>query len=202
MALRTAVGGRESNSFVTLKEGLAILATLPDSPDDSGFSDAETAQQELCLSLAAQAMDYLPWRGLRVFCGQALPFPRTCQDVRTVIPDEIKVCQVFIAHSVVWRALQARPEIADGGVSTSRVTSVSLGGMLSVSFSGDAAKAGTIMDRLTQSAQFPAYLMVNRYLSQVRGRMTPRDGEEYQCITTTTTTSTTTTTTSTTTTTT
>jgi len=209
MALYTAVGGRESNSFVTLEEADTLVASLPDDPGTepvsgeggepdtpgTGWLGLTEDQKEFCLITAAQAMDYLPWRGLRVYCGQALCFPRTCQDNRGMVPDEFKLCQVFIAHSVIMRAMLARPEIADGEISTSRVTSVSLGGMLSVAFSGDAAQAGTILDRLVKSPQFPAYLLMNRYLTQVRIRVPSPLGTLVTCSTTTTTSSTSSTTT-------
>jgi len=209
MALRTAVGGRESNSFVTLEEADEIIVLLPDDPGTepaegegeepdvpgTGWLGLTEAQKEFRLILAASAMDFLMWRGRRPFCGQALCFPRTCQDDIDIVPDEIKQLQVFLAYSVIDRALSARPDIEDGEVGTDRVTSVSLGGMLSVSFGGDATKTGTLLDRLVKSPQFPGYLLVSKFMCQVRGRVA---GEEFECSTTTTTTSTSTSTTTTT----
>lgn len=210
MALRTAVGGRESNSFVTVEESDAIVILFPDDPGaepveaetgppvveavpGTGWLGKTEDQKEFRLVLAAHAMDLLMWKGRRVYCGQALCFPRTCQDNVGMNPEEIKQLQVFIAYSVIDRALAARPEIADGEVGSDRVTSVSLGGMLAVSFGGDVTKTGTLLDRLVKSPQFPGYLMVMRYVTQVRGRVVT--GDEFVCSTTTTSTTTTSTTT-------
>lgn len=184
MALCIKQGGRESNSFVTLVEATSILATFPDDTEASGWDDAAQATQELCLELAAKVLSHFPWRSTRRFCGQALCFPRKAW---SGIPTDIKRAQVFIAHSVVWRALSARPPVEEGAISNARVTGVSLGGMLSVTFSNNAATGGTILDRVTQSAQFPAYMMLTPYLTQVRIRVPSATDAEPDCSTTTTT---------------
>jgi hypothetical protein len=194
MALELAVGGRQTESFCSAEEADAYIALL--GMDTTSWDALETAAKEFRLKLAAQVMDYLPWRGLRPYCGQALCFPRTCQDDVTRYPDEVKQAQAQLAFNLIHRALQALAEQSpdDGLVSASRVTQVSLGGLLSVSFSGDPAKAGTLLDRITNSIQFPVYLALTRYTSQIRGG-TVKDVDIVTCSTTTTSTSTTSTTT-------
>lgn len=191
MGLITIVGGRESNSYCTLKEGAVFIALL--GVDLTAWENLEQAQQEFCFVLAAQAMHYFPWTGRRAYCGQALDFPRTSQDNVTVYPEEIKQAQAQIAFNVIFRALQALANQPSEGATTdlSKVRQVSLGGLLSVSFDNMAAKGGTIMDMLTRSLQFPIYMAVTRWVSQFRGGVVG-DAEEETCSTTTTSTSTTT----------
>lgn len=176
MALKTAVGGRESNSFCTVAEADAALVLLGQEEGATAPADwsaLSQGQKEFRLQLAAAAMSFFPWRGTRVYCGQALPFPRDCQDDVTVVPDEIKVAQAQIAYNVIHQALKSEPAM-DGDEnplegSDLRVTQVSLGGLLTVAFSGEPAKAGTILDRLVKSLQFPIYLALQKFTSQVRG---------------------------------
>lgn len=188
MALKTVVGGRDTDSFCTLEESLAFISLL--GIDTTEWENQEDENKEYCLQLAAQAMEYFPWRGKRVFCGQALVFPRDCQDNVYIYPTEIKQAQAQIAFNVIFRALQAlaTQPTEDGPQSDSRVTRVSLGGMLEVAFSSDPAKTGTFLDRLTRSLQFPIYLAVVKWTSQVRGGIVTDAVDDAPCLTTTTTT--------------
>lgn len=190
MALITRIGGRESNSFVTVSEADTIIQNLPD--DTTEWDDLEEVQKELRLRMGAQLMATMNLAGRRVYCGQALCFPRTNQANRYVIPNEVKETQVFMAYSVIHRALANRPGITEEAAGN-RVTRVSLGGLLSVGFSGEPITAGTALDAMVRSTQFPAYLLMQRYLTQVRGGSV-EDADEVTCSTTTTTTSTTSTT--------
>lgn len=196
MALITKIGGVESDSFVTVAEADVIVPTLPDDP--SAWEDLETAEKEYRLQLAAQLMGVLMLRGRKVYCGQGLCFPRSSQPQVHMIPDEVKETQVFVAYSVVHRALENRPESVTEQAAGSRVTRVSLGGLLSVGFSGEPISAGSYMDKMVRTTQFPAFLKMKRWLTQVRGGQPTT--EELPCSTTTTTTSTTSTTVTTTTT--
>jgi hypothetical protein len=194
MAIKTAVGGRESNSFCNASEADDYIALL--GIDTTAWDDQDDDQKDYCLQLAAQALDLLPWRGQRVYCGQALCFPRSFQDDMGMVPDEVKQAQAQIAFNVIFRALQsiATQPTEDGPQSDSRVQRVSLGGMLDVWFSSDPAKTGTLLDRLTRSLQFPIYLAIQRFTSQVRGGTVTDGLAEAVCLTTTTTESTTSTT--------
>jgi hypothetical protein len=115
-----------------------------------------------------------------------------------MIPDEVKESQVFVAYSVVHRALANRPESVVEAAAGSRVTRVSLGGLLSVGFSGEPIAAGSYMDKMVRTTHFPAFLKMKRWLTQVRGGQP--ETEEPTCSTTTTSTTSTTITTTTTTT--
>jgi len=195
VALKTKIGGRESDSFITVAEADTFLEDeYPDSVDDWDAED--DVIKEAMVRTAAQLMRYLMWRGRKVYCGQALSFPRTCQDRINEIPIEIRRAQAFIAYGTIWRAAQSRPDLAEGEISASRVTQVSLGGLLSVSFSGTSPTSGNVLDRIVRSVQFPIFAELSRYLTQFRGRSVP-DEDEITCSTTTTTTSTTSTTVST-----
>lgn len=169
--LITKVGGKESNSFVTLDEALAILETLPDPVDE--WDNLETHEQELRLMLACEVMGMLPLRGWRCYDGQALCFPRTSQlaGTRGTIPTAVKTAQAEIAYNVIHRALNTRPSLEEGPINPARVTQVSLGGLLSVSFSGDPATAGNFLDSIVKSATFTVYARMRPWLSQVRGRL-------------------------------
>lgn len=194
MSLITKIGGRESNSFVTLDEADDLITSegFPDSSDE--WEDLEDGQKEYRLKMAAQMMSFLPLKGDRVFCGQSLCFPRTVQNDVHSIPDEVKETQCFIAYSVIHRGLVNRPESASEGESGSRVSSVSLGGLLSVSFAGSPVTTGSALDRMIRSSQFPAYMTMSKFLTSFRGGTVKNADELTPCMTTTTTTSTTTTT--------
>lgn len=194
MALKCGVGGRDSDSLVQLSEASAILEKFfPDATD--AWDDLSESGQEVRLKLAAHVLGTLPLCGRKVYCGQALCFPRRCRGSYTGIPDEAKDAQVYIAYSVVHRALASSPAIAES-ISAARVKSVSLGGLLSVAFADGSYKGGNLLDQITRSAFFPVYTMLKKWLAQVRGgRVQNVDDVDYPSCSTTSTTSTSTTTT-------
>lgn len=169
MALKTGVGGRYSDSFVTLTEADTILAGLPD--DVSAWTSLTDTEKEYRLKLAAQIIGYLPLRGKMIYRGQALCFPRSGGIwPPKEIPPEVKEVQAMIAYSVVHRALVNRPTATEE--TGSKVSSVSLGGLLSVSFAiGKSATVGNgnLMDMLSASINFPIYVRMKRWLGQLRG---------------------------------
>lgn len=187
MILKCVVGGRDTNSFVTATEADTIIVDQPD--DVTEWFDLSDDQKAYRLVLAAQLMGYLPWAGLQIYCGQALCFPRRVRGVVVGYPDAIKQAQVQMAYSVVHRGLANRPDI-DEATASNWATSVNIGGLLSLSFGGKPPAGGSILDQITRSAQFPIYLLVKQYLSQVRGgSIAETDDADYPSCSTTTTTS-------------
>ena len=184
MTLVTKVGGKESNSFVTLAQAETIIALLPDDTTEwDGLSDDE---KEYRLILGANLMSSLPLKGYRSFEGQYLCFPRSAQGNQLVVPDEVKETQVFLAYSVVHRGLANRStDITEA--EGDRVTQVSLGGLLSVSFAKSKTSGTTFLDQMIMSAQFPAYARMMKWLTSFRGRSVP-DADDLDLLTTTTTT--------------
>jgi len=194
VSLCAKIGGAESDSLVTVAEADTIVSdVLPDVVDN--WTALTTAQKELRLRLGANLLGYMPLRGRKVFCNQAQSFPRTSQGNVHSIPDAAKQTQVFLAYSVVHRGLANRPSVEES-LSGMRVTNVSLGGMLNVSFAGGAVVSGSQLDQVMRSAQSPAYLLMKPWLSQLRGGVVLND-EEITCSTTSTSSTTTTTTTTT-----
>jgi hypothetical protein len=169
--LITHVGGKESNSFISLNEADALIEQLPDDPTE--WENLEDTQKEYRLVIAANVLGMLQLRGWKCYEGQALCFPRTSQlaGTRGTIPESVKLAQLEIAYNVVHRALNTRPDLAEGPINPSRVTQVSLGGLLSVAFSGDSAKAGTFLDSLVKSASFTVYARLKPWIAQIRGRV-------------------------------
>lgn len=195
MELHCAIGGRESNSFVTVSEADVLVEELPD--DTSDWDSLDTDQKKFRLILGAALMDYLPFRGNKVYCGQALCFPRTVQDQVHSIPEEAKMTQVFLAYSVVHRGLANRPASVTTDFSTTPGKSVTIGGMLSVVFGDKTVVSGTMLENIIKSPNFPACLLMKRWMTGIRGGV-PCDSADVTCSTTTTTTTTTSTTTTTT----
>lgn len=189
MALLVKVGGRESNSLVTLVEAEARLKLLPYT-ETSGWDDLAPSDKEYRLKLAAMVMLMLPLRGHCSYEGQAMPFPRSSQDDQTVIPDCAKDAQSQIAVSVIHRALLSKQSVSDGEVSAKSVSKVSLGGLLAVSFDSSPSNTGTMLEQISRSVEFPTYLMLATYLTSFRGG-TVLNSDEFPVLLTTTTTTTT-----------
>jgi hypothetical protein len=188
MALKLHVGGAESDSFVTVLEADDYLENLPD--DTTEWEELSTEAKELRLQLAAQLMGHLPFRGYTVYRYQRLCFPRTSQPYgrRFQIPNDIKRAQAFVAYSIVHRSLAARAAMGEDGADASWGTprSISLAGLVSVSFSGEST-ATNMLENLTRSMPYPVYTLLKPYLSQIRGRSVP-DSDELRTLSTTTTT--------------
>ena len=89
MSLRTTIGGRNSNSFITVAVADNFIKNnLPD--DSTEWVALSTYEKEFRLELAAMLMSYLPWAGVTTFCGQALCFPRRIRGSHICNPCEIK----------------------------------------------------------------------------------------------------------------
>lgn len=172
MALITVAGGRDSNSFVTAEEALVLINNLPD--DTTDWLALNESQQEFRLRLAADAMNYLSFHGRKIYVGQALVFPRSGFGPKN-IPLEAKEAQVFIAYSVIHRALANRGLV--GIESGGTLRSFSLGGVISVSM-GDSLQKKGLLDSITDSTQFVATLLLSKYITQFRGRSIPGDDNE------------------------
>ena len=184
MSLIVRVGGAESNSFVTVAEADEIIPLLPD--DSAAWEDLEEPQKEDRLRLACKLMSTLNLRGRRVYCSQALAFPRTPQNNYRIIPQEVKETQVFLSYSVVHRGLAGRGTNVSDIDPGARVSQINLGGLLSVSFAGSASSKGNQLDKIIRSGQFPTYLTMTSWFAQVRGGSVPNESE-VECLTTTTT---------------
>jgi hypothetical protein len=185
MTLITKVGGAESNSFVTLLEADDLIEYLPD--DRADWYELTDAQKEYRLILGAAMMSNLPLKGRKAYRNQMLAFPRTGQGNMKIIPDEVKETQVFIAYSVIHRGLVNRPDLDE--TEGDRVTQVSLGGLLTVSFASSISAKSSSLDQVIMSAQFPAYVRMSKWLLQIRMRMMA-DEDDITLSTTTTTTTT------------
>jgi hypothetical protein len=175
-------GGKESNSLITLAEAEEYLLELPD--DTSDWDDLEEYEKFLRLIMAARLMLTLPLRGYKAYEGQAMCFPRYIGGVFVDTPDEAKQTQAFIAYSVVHRGLANRIGLDE--VEGDRVTQVSLGGLLTVSFAGSQSKRSTGLDQIIMSAQFPAYVLMLKWMTSFRGGTVLND-DEITLLTTTTT---------------
>lgn len=171
MALITYVGGAESDSFITVAEASTLLLSLVD--DTSEWDLLNTARKELRLQMGAQLLGYLPLRGRTVFRGQRLAFPRTSQpyNQRFKIPSDVKKAHAFLSYSIIHRALASFPDMDSGaGISYLGVPSyIAISGMLMVTFKGDAGSGKGWIEKMVSSLPFPVYMMLKKYLSQVRG---------------------------------
>lgn len=220
MALETKIASPTANSFVTLAEANTRAASL--SYDTSAWDALTEASKEECLKLSAAAMGKLPLRGRRVnrrvsktrlttwsnwsdgYEEQALCFPRTSQFTWTVIPDEVKECQIDIAVTIIAPLF---PQTGDSGgddPDEQTIKRMSIG-PLSVTFNDPAKRpsAEYILGDTKLLTSSVVSLKLQRYLTAVRGLRvdTAEEIEEDALsdrITTTTTTTTTSTTTTTT----
>lgn len=167
MALHVKVGGRESDSFITVSEADSLIADLPD--DSVEWLALSTGEKELRLRMAANMIGYLKLRGMRAYRGQRLSFPRTHQGNVKIIPPEVKEAQAFVAYSVVHRGLANRPSSASKKEPTNDINQLYLGGALMVSFSKGRTSPKDIMSKLVQSVQFPALVGLKNHTVQIRG---------------------------------
>lgn len=167
MALNVKVGGRTSDSFITVAEADAYMPSLPDA--DIEWNDLGTEAKEYRLKLAANLVGFLRLKGMKAYRGQRLAFPRTHQPNPKVIPDEVKEAQAFIAVSVVHRGLANRPTKAKKKESVNDIDRLELGGALMVSFGKGKTSPQDVLSRLVQSAQFPALIGLKSHLVQIRG---------------------------------
>jgi len=185
VALVSEIGATDQNSFVeSVEDATMWLATQPF--DTSALEDMDDDVIEAGLIYAALMMAYLPWRGYRLDANQPLCWPRigigriyemgsddlaALYDTQsTTIPDAIWQSQVLIWWFVVRRGFvsQTDPVI---GIERSEITSVSLAGLVTVSFNPQgSAAAGSSLNKMISSSEFPIYLLLGNYLAKVRTR--------------------------------
>jgi hypothetical protein len=190
MALKIHVGGAESDSFITVAEADAYLEGLPD--DLTAWENLSEEGKEFRLQLAVQLMGHLPLRGRTVYRNQKLCFPRTCQPLsqRNTIPDDAKRGQAYVAYSVIHRSLGSQPSVGEEMPSEwGRPSSISLAGLISVSFADRLEGGGNILTNLVRSLPFPVYQLMKPFLSQFRGGTVVAE-EDMRTLSTTTTTTT------------
>ena len=201
MPLHTKIGGRETNSYITIVEADTILTKLPE--DDTTWLELPDEDKEDRLIMAFNVMDMLPFVGNRIYVGQAASFPRDFQATYglglKVIPQIVKDAQAQIAFSVIHRALVDRPAVSEG-VGGTRVSRISLGGLLSVSFVNQSTEGASSFDVFLKTIHWPIFAKLMPYMTSMRGGVVINLVDEPTLSTTTTSTSTTSTTTSTTTT--
>lgn len=185
MALSVKVGGRETNSFITVSEADSYIADLPDAEED--WRGLSVVEKEYRLKMAANLIGYLRLRGMKAYRGQRLAFPRTHQPDVKIIPPEVKEAQAFISYSVVHRALLNRPASASKKEPTNDINQLYLGGALMVSFSKGKTEPQDLLSKLVQSAQFPALVGLKNHTVQVRGIFAKETDTITQSTTTTTT---------------
>jgi hypothetical protein len=180
--LVATVGGSLSNSFVTVSEATTILTAQAFSA--SSWSALTDSQRDNLLVQAADAMDYLQWKGRRIYDQQALCFPRDVQytqDIKdemsagngidytswpaiTTIPTAIKEAQALIAFLVCYRGIVSMSSASEG-IPGQDITRVSLGGMLDVAFSQTQKIPMSSLSNLVRNPEFPVYLKLRNYLT-------------------------------------
>jgi hypothetical protein len=164
MSLVTYVGGAESDSFATVAEVEDYFAEIE--ADTSVWEGYSLGEKEFRLQLAAQMLGHLPLRGRVVFRNQSLCFPRTCQPYgsRFKIPMEAKRAQALVALQVIPPTVVSPGQEASYGLPTS----VSIGGLLSASF-GSTSHTASILERFTSQVPFPVYMLLKKFIAQIRG---------------------------------
>jgi hypothetical protein len=186
----TTVGGSKSNSFITASEATTILTNS--AFDATEWSTLTQSKQESLLIMAAEAMDYLMWKGYRVYDQQSLCFPRSIQwDLEilresnfvsvgnrnideitdfsnlppiTEIPIAIEEAQALMAFLVSYRGVVSMSPASEG-IPGQAVTRVSLGGMLDVAFSQIQPVEMSRLINMVRFPDFPVYLKLRRYLT-------------------------------------
>lgn len=164
--LITTPGGSSSNSFDTL-EGLdATLASAPF--DTSSWDDLTDEQKDQIAIFGALAFNFLPLRGWRVYTNQALASPRTYQDDLTIVPQAFKTAQAYACFLGVKPAM-AKIETEAGSIGKAEVKSVSLEGLVSMTFASDVLQrqgstGETSLIRLMLSREFPIWFLLSPHL--------------------------------------
>lgn len=164
--LITTPGGSAANSFDTL---VGISATLAAAPfDTTAWDELDDSDQDQIAIFAALAMEFMPLRGWRVYTNQALAFPRTHQADQTIVPDEVKEAQAYIAFLGVKPAM-AKIGTEASAIGKAEVKSVSLEGLVSMTFASEAlqrqgATGETSLIRLMLSREFPVWFKLAKHL--------------------------------------
>jgi hypothetical protein len=221
MALITTTGGANSNSFVTLAEAEERIAAM--SYDTKSWFCLSTTAKEDCLTLAAYALSRLPFRGRKVNrrtvvwdnmdgtttgesrAEQALAFPRTVQHIKTVIPDEVKQCQIDVAATIIAPTYPpVGDSTSDAAGATANLRDIQKFRIGPMSVTLNSKPQETSLEYKLSAGQLLSShvvsLRLHRFLTSIVGRRVDTYDEYYNAaeddrITTTTTTSTTTTTT-------
>jgi len=180
MALKTTLGSKTANSFITIVEADAYLAASP--YDDAAWLALSTAEKEYRLILAAKYMrNKLSWLGWEVYENQYLPFPRYTGPIAVELPDDfvpevpadIKMAQAFIAYDMIHRGLVGITAPSLGGASEPEIKSLDLFGRLKVTTSDVAAKRtdGSAIEQQIASEHFHVNMLLEDYAVQIS--MTP-----------------------------
>lgn len=166
MALVTLAGSPTANSLLTLAEAAEYIAASYSESDAAAWDALSADKQESCLVVGANVLAYLPFRGKRMYIGQTQVFPR---DIEPTIPEVAKQAQVDITMQIVVRAEMVRPGVSSGLTSSSKINSVSLAGMISVSFDTEGDMSGSILEQLSRSLLLETFAGLQPYLSSMRG---------------------------------
>lgn len=171
MALTTANGGAFSDSYATVRQANYYLRQLYGADGLGTWADLTEFQVEFRLRIATQMIGILPIRGRKSFWNQALAFPVYAPDIPQnnprKVPGPIVEATILIAFGIVHRGL-ANESSPDEGVAAGRVNSVSLSGLLSVSFANGPVTGGTILGSIIRTTEFPIYMLLKPWLSQIR----------------------------------
>ena len=166
MALITTIGAPDSDSMVTVAEADAYIAENFADSDIAVWDDFALLKKEQVLRIGAEIMGYLPFRGHRVYINQAMVFPRT---TATGIPQVVKNAQIELTMNVVIRAALTQPAITSGAESASKISQVSLAGIISVSFEEEGDTSGSLLDQLVRNINLSTFAGLRRYLTSIRG---------------------------------
>lgn len=166
MILKITPGAPDSNSFVTVTEADDYIETHFSETDAAKWSELEEDRKAELLVMGCNLFGYFPWRGHKTYIDQVLMFPR---HLWTGIPDVIKNAQVELTMNVILRADLVKPGITTGLEATSKISQVSLAGIIAVSFDSEGDTTGTILDQLSRNINMQTLVGLRQYLTQMRG---------------------------------
>ena len=166
MILKVTPGAPDSNSLVTLDEADEYIAANFSEADAAIWDNLEESKKSVLLVLGANVLGYLPFSGKKTYAGQAQLFPR---HLWSGVPDPIKAAQIELTMNVVLRADLVKPSITSGVEATSKISNVSLAGIISVAFGDTGDDTGTILDQLTRNMNLQTSLALRPYMTSVRG---------------------------------
>lgn len=166
MTLSVTPGAPDANSLVTLAEAQDYIEKHFSAGDIAIWNAFEAERQEELLVLGAGILGYLPFSGSRTYINQAQVFPR---HKWSGIPSVIKNAQIELTMNVVLRADLVRPEVSSGAEATSKITNVSLAGIISVGFGDEGDNSGTLLDQLTRNINLQTMIGLRPYLTSIRG---------------------------------
>ena len=166
MALVITPGSPDADSMATVDEAnIYISGNFPE--EDVEIWDAlELSKKEQLLRLGAEVMGYLPFRGYKMYIGQTMVFPR---NLFPSIPQIVKNAQIELTMNVALRAELVQPSIATGAESSSKISQVSLAGIISVSFDEEGDASGSLLDQLVRNINLSTFAGLRKYLTSIRG---------------------------------